>query len=242
MGAGVGLPGGLGVATDTDKDAEVDADEEVTGLNYLEGIHSSLSEEAIRQLDVAESGISSMQIEKISTAVAGIFPTLEKPNKPLPFQTVLTASTTIGSREKSNEREPQPEESFAEIERYFDSFIGKKLHVTINQHLCEDDFVDGSLPIRASSTSSASSVLSHWSPEDPIILSADEDPTFTSREAPPSAWIVGMVSGRILRRRYDWVVTLRNAILRINQQEFLFSSVAVKVDPTSIIVPCVLGK
>jgi hypothetical protein len=74
-----------------------------------------------------------------------------------------------------------------------------------------------------------------------IVLGADEDPAITSCEPSPNAWIVGMVSGRILRRRYDWVITLRNAILRIDKQEFLFSSVAVKIDPTSIIIPCMLG-
>ena len=105
---------------------------------------------------------------------------------------------------------------FKSVETYFASMQGKKPRVVFNMHVPK--------------------VLNAFPVLQKVVPLLDDDNAVADLPNPPG-YITGRCFGRVTRGKECWTLVLRNAIIRIDQFELLFSSLIVKIDPTSVLIP-----
>ena len=112
-------------------------------------------------------------------------------------------------------------QKFRDIEKYFECRRSKPVRVTLNRVIGDKSRFSESERVDVNNESLP-------------VLSAEEDPELYLESTSQPNLIIGHCAGRVFRRATDWTVVLKNAIVTMDNEDRLFSSLSLKVDPTNI--------
>ena len=106
---------------------------------------------------------------------------------------------------------------FYAIDEYFDSLVGKAPIVTVNNEIGRN--VEVSKSIISEDTGLP-------------VVAFYEHPGYFPQD---TGFIIGDAMSKVARRATEWIVSLRDVIVNVNNESLLFKTLSVKIDPCDIV-------